>query len=40
MTLFEFLVPLAALAVAAAGTLMLRREARVLDDQSRHQRRK
>lgn len=34
MTLFDFLVPVIALAVAGAGIALLRREARALD---RHQ---
>ncbi|MHA6345700.1 hypothetical protein [Roseivivax sp. CAU 1761] len=31
MTLFEFAVPLIALAVAGVGTVILRREARAID---------
>lgn len=36
MTLFEFFVPVIALAVAGAGILALRREERKLDDQPSH----
>ena len=35
MTLFDFLVPLIALAVAVAGIAVLRREARALDQPER-----
>lgn len=36
MTLFEFLLPVIALAVAAGGALILRRQARKLDADLHH----
>ncbi len=36
MSFFDFIVPVIALAVAAAGALLLRREARKLDAKGRH----
>lgn len=36
MTLFEFIVPVIALAVAGAGILVLRRSEKHLDDTPRH----
>jgi len=36
MTFFEFIVPVIALAVAGAGVIILRRQERKLDAQSRH----
>ncbi len=37
MTLFEFIIPVAALAVAIIGALLLRRETKALDSRSGHQ---
>lgn len=36
MTLFEFIVPVIALAVAGGGVYLLRRSERRLDDATRH----
>lgn len=36
MTLFEFIVPVVALAVAGAGVIALRRSEKHLDDGARH----
>ena len=36
MTLFEFIVPLVALAVAGIGVLILKRVSKALDDQNPH----
>lgn len=36
MTLYEFMIPVIALAVAGIGVLVLRREERKLDDHGQH----